>query len=592
MGEIDVPVLIVGGGGCGLSASVFLSDHGIDHLLVERHASTATIPKAHYLNQRTMEIFRQHGVDEDVAGPAASVAEFGQLRWLTTLAGDGPLDGQHIFELDAFGGGALGERYAAAGPLLPAKLPQVRLEPILRRQAEKGSPGRIQFSRELLSFTEESDRVVAEIRNTESGAVSTVAARYLIAADGGRMIGAALGVRMEGRPALQHVTSAYFSADLSPWWQGGSQITHFLNPGNPELSSNLIEMGPTWGKHCEEWVLHLPPVPPGDAPRVGDEAVIATIRAVLGLPDLELTLHHVTKWTVEALVADRWRSGRVFLVGDAVHRQPPTVGLGLNSGIQDVHNLSWKLAAVLSGWAPDSLLDTYQAERRPVCQLNVAWAVSAAGHHQGVLDGIGLGQHTPPQRRAATFTAFFEDSPVGAAVRARISEVLATHRGAIQAHDLEIGFNYEAGALVPDGSEPPPRAPLRDIHHPTTRPGHVLPHAWIEGHGTRLSTQDLTGLGTRFVLLTGPDGAPWAEAAAQVADKLSIPVAPAMIGPGGEYADADGRWAAIREISDDGAILVRPDGHVGWRSLTGCGAPADVLANALSRILDRDTAAL
>jgi 2,4-dichlorophenol 6-monooxygenase len=585
MGAIEVPVLIVGGGGCGLSASVFLSDHGVEHLLVERHAGTATIPKAHYLNQRTMEIFRQHGLDDDVTEQAAPVEMFGKIRWLTSLAGQRELDGRFIHEMDAFGGGALREAYAAAAPILPAKLPQVRLEPILRRHAEQRNPGCILFSRELTAFSDEGDRVIAEIRDTKTGEITTVAARYLIAADGGRMVGAALGVELQGMHALQHVTTAYFSADLSKWWREGSQITHILNPYDPDLSSNLIEMGPTWGEHCEEWVLHLPP---GDPSQFGDETVISTIRAVLGLPDLELTLHHVTKWTVEALLAERFRHGRILLAGDAAHRQPPTVGLGLNSGIQDAHNLAWKLAAVFSGLAHENLLDTYEAERRPVCKLNVAWAVSAAGHHQAALDAIGLGQRTPPQRRASTFSAYFEPSPIGAAVRARTAVILDTHRGGCCAHDLEIGFAYEEGAVIPDGSQPPERAPLMDIYRPTTRPGHVLPHAWVQRCSRRLSTLDLTGSATNFALLTGPGGTPWCEAAAQVADKFSIPIFAARIGQGAEFADVDGRWEAIREVADDGAILVRPDNHVAWRSMGGSDSPVDVLAQAVSRILDRN----
>jgi 2,4-dichlorophenol 6-monooxygenase len=583
MEAVEVPVLIVGGGGCGLSASIFLSNHGVDHLLVERHTVTSTIPKAHYLNQRTMEVFRQHGLDADVVEQAAPVELFGKLRWLTTLAGEGELDARQIFELDSYGGGSLRERYAAAGPILPAKLPQVRLEPILHRHAWKRNPGGVQFSRELVAFREEGDRIHADIRNTETGEITTVAAQYVIAADGGRMIGAALGVEMQGRHGLLDVTTAYFSADLSAWWRAGSLITHFLNPYDPDLSSNLIEMGPTWGEHCEEWVLHLPP---GEADKDDHEAVIASIREVLGLPDLELTLHHVTKWTVQALLAERFRQGRFLLAGDAAHRQPPTVGLGLNSGIQDAHNLAWKLGAIFGGKAHPSLLDTYEAERRPVCRFNVDWAVSAASHHQFALDAIGLGHRTPQQRRAATFAALFEPTPIGGAVRARTEEILATHRAGCQAHDLEIGFNYEQGAIIPDGSEPPPRAPLRDIHHPTTRPGHVLPHAWIEDDGRRQSTQDLIGRTTGFLLITGPAGTSWCEAAQQVAEKFSIPILTAQIGEAAQYADVEGRWAAVREFADEGAVLVRPDNHVAWRSMGGSEAPADALANAVSRILD------
>jgi 2,4-dichlorophenol 6-monooxygenase len=583
MATIEVPVLIVGGGGCGLSASVFLSDHGVNHMLVERHADTSRMPKAHYLNQRTMGIFRQHRLAADVAEIGASVEKFGKLRWLTSLGGEGALDDLVIQEMDAFGGGALRETYVAAGPVLPIKLPQVRLEPILRRHAEQRNPGRILFSHELVTFAEESDRVVAEVRNVDTGEVTTVVADYLVAADGGRTIGAALGVQMQGLPGFLEVTTAYFTADLSQWWREGTLLTHFLNPYDPDLSSNLIEMGPTWGKHCEEWVLHFPP---GNPDRYPEETIVSKIREVLGLPDLELTLLHVTNWSVESLVAERYRVGRVLLAGDAAHRQPPTVGLGLNTGIQDAHNLAWKLAAVLTDRAHDSLLDTYETERHPIGRHNVDWAVSAALHHHAILEAIGLGQHTAPQRRERSFAAFVDPSPLAAAARARASEIFATHRGGCQAHDVEIGFAYEQGAVVPDGSRPPVRLPLRDVYHPTTRPGHVLPHAWIEDRDRVLSTLDLTGAATTFVLITGPGGAVWRDAAAEVAEKLSVPIVTASIGTGGDFAGTDRRWQEVREITDEGAILVRPDNHVAWRSMGASVNPVGDLAGALGRILD------
>ncbi|WUH90952.1 FAD-dependent monooxygenase [Streptomyces sp. NBC_00433] len=593
MAAIEVPVLIVGGGGCGLSASVFLSDHGVDHLLVERHSDTSKLPKAHYLNQRTMEIFRQHGLHEAVVERAAPPEKFGRVRWQTTLTGDGPLDRRVIHEMDAFGGGALTGTYAAAGPVLPIKLPQLRLEPILRAQAERRNPGRVRLGSELVSFTEDAGagRVVAEIRDTATGGTTTVVARYVIAADGGRTLGPALGVRMEGVSAMADVTTAYFSADLSRWWHEGTIITWFLNPYRPDLSSTLLEMGPSWGRDCEEWGLHFAP---GGADRADHPAVTARIREVLGLPDLDLTLHKVSHWSVEGVLADRYRDGRVLIVGDAAHRQPPTTGLGLNGGIQDVHNLAWKLAAVVSGRAHDSLLDTYEAERRPLGRRNVEWGLSTWFHHRLMTEAaVGLGAHIPPQRRPSAFTSYFDPSPVGDVVRARAAEIFATHRAECQAHDLEIGFAYEDGAVLPDGTPPPARSPMGDTYRPTTRPGHLLAHAWIEHGGRRLSTHDLTGSGTGFALITGPEGAPWCEAAAQVAEKFAIPITTALIGTsadGADYADTDGGWAAVREISDAGAVLVRPDNHVAWRSMGAADTPADDLGQALSYLLDHEAA--
>ena len=588
MSTVEVPVLVVGGGGSGLAASVFLSGHGVEHLLVERRADTSRLPKAHYINQRTMEIFRQYGLADDVAGPAAAPGQFGTVRWQTTLTGQGPLDGRVIHEMDAFGGGALRETYEAAGPVLPAKLPQLRLEPVLRRHAEERNPGGIRFGHELVSLAEDTSagKVTAEIRSTGTGETTTVIARYVIAADAGRTVGPALGVRMEGLPALFDATTAYFSADLSQWWTGGSIITWFLNPYRADLSSALIEMGPTWGRHCEEWGLHLPLA---GIDRTDEDAVTGRIREVLGLPELELTLHEVTSWSVEAVIAERYRHGRVFLVGDAAHRQPPAVGLGLNSGIQDAHNLAWKLAAVLAGGAEDGLLDSYETERRPVGQFNLGWAMSAAAHHQVVIDAaVGLGPHVPPERRTPVFFSYFSPTPVGAVQRARAAEIFATHRAECQALDVETGFAYEQGAVVPDGSRPPARSPMGDDYRPTTRPGHLLPHAWVERDGERVSTHDLVGSGTGFVLITGADGAAWTGAVALAAEKLSVPVTAVRIGAPGEdaeYTDADGTWQRLRGTDAGGAVLVRPDQHVAWRAESAQADPAGALTEALSWVL-------
>ncbi|MEU8703266.1 FAD-dependent monooxygenase [Streptomyces sp. NPDC048680] len=583
MEAIEVPVLIVGGGGCGLSASVLLSDQGVDHLLVERHSDTSRIPKAHYLNQRTMEIFRQHGIADDILAEAAPLELFGKVRWMTTLAGDGPMDRRLIHEMDAFGGGELTPAYAAVGPVLPAKLPQMWLEPILKRHAQERNPGRVLFGHEVTTFSDEGDHVRAELRNAETGETTTVKAKYLIGADGGKFVGPKTGIRMEGPPGLVNTTTAYFSADLSEWWQEGTLITHFLSPEDPDLSSNLIEMGPTWGKKCEQWGLHFAPGPPG---RWNAETVIPRIRELLRIPDLDITVHKVTDWIVDAVLADRYRVGRVLIAGDAAHKQPPAVGLGLNTGIQDAHNLAWKLAAVLSGRAPESFIDTYEAERRPIGRQNVDWAGAAAQHHQAVIDAIGAGHNIPAGRRGRRLEAYFDPSWLGETTRARALEIFHTHRGGCQSLDMEVGFGYETGAIVPDGSEPPARVPMRNEHTPTSRPGHRLPHAWLAKDGERLSTLDLTGTG-RFTLITGARGEAWTRAAARAAEKFSVPITTVRIGAGCAYEDVDGGWAAVRGTGEAGALLIRPDQHVAWRATDGAQDAEQALTEVFAAVLDR-----
>jgi 2,4-dichlorophenol 6-monooxygenase len=588
MSVVEVPVLIVGGGTCGLSSSIFLSDLGIDHLLVERHAGTSHVPKAHYLNQRTMEIFRQHGLAATVTAHAAPVEQFGKVRWQTSLAGSGPLDGRVVYEMDAFGGGALQETYAADSPILPANLPQIRLEPLLRGCAAQRAPGRVLFGHELLEFTDDGERITAEIADRETGERHTVLAHYLVGADAGKTVGPALGVRLEGPTGLAGVATAHFSADLSAWVKDGTLVTWLIKPERGELlRAALVAMGPTWGRESEEWGLHLT-FAPDDPARFDEAAVVPRIREVLGLPELEVTLHHVSYWILEAVLADRYRVGRVLLAGDAVHRHPPATGLGMNTAIQDAHNLAWKLAAVLTGQAADGLLDSYESERRPIGRRNVDWATSTSLHHQVITEAaLGLGPHLPPELRPAMFFAYFDESPMGETVRTRAAEIFRTNRAECQAHDVELGFSYPAGALVPDGTEPPARAPMGDVYRPTTRPGHRLPHAWIDGAGERVSTHDLTGRGTSFALLTGPGGEQWCEAAEQLAAKFGITIRTARIGPGGDWTDRDGTWTRVREVDDGGAVLVRPDNHVAWRSQRAADSPVEVLAQALQVVLAR-----
>jgi 2,4-dichlorophenol 6-monooxygenase len=202
------------------------------------------------------------------------------------------------------------------------------------------------------------------------------------------------------------------------------------------------------------------------------------------------------------------------------------------------------------------------------------------------MDAIGVGHNIPAGRRGQRLEAYFDPSPLGDTVRTRALEIFHTHRGGCQALDMEVGFGYEEGALVPDGSEPPDRVPMRNVHQPSSRPGRRLPHAWITRDGERLSTLDLTGT-TGFTLITGPQGTPWCEAAARVAQKFSIPLSTARIGDGAEFADVDGGWAAVRQITGAGAIVVRPDQHVAWRSTDGSQDPEQVLAEVFAALLDR-----
>lgn len=586
--DIDTPVLIVGGGGCGLTTSIVLSDLGIEHVLIERHAGTSNLPKAHYLNQRTMEVFRQHGLADAVYAVGTPMENMCQVRWRTTLGGTDPLDAKTFYTMDAFGGGDVAGAYATDSACLSSNYPQLRLEPLLRDSAAARGAGSIRFGHELTALVQDADGVTATVRDLEQDREYPVRAQYVVGADGGKTVGPLLGVEMRGITGLGRIVTSHISADLAAWWDDKTLITWFINPDRSGTfgSGAMVPMGPTWGPHSEEWVIHFN-FAPHDPEQFDEQTVVPHLRELLKLPELELTVHKVSNWSLEAVLAERYQVDRILLAGDAAHRHPPTTGLGLNTAIQDAHNIAWKLAAVLKGQAGPALIDTYETERQAIGMRNVDWAMFTAMNHQVLDAGMGFSPTQSPAARRAAFQAFFADTPMGETRRARAAEVFMTQRTEFQAHDLEIGFAYASGALVADGSAPPAVDPLGGAYRPTTRPGHRLPHAWIERGGERISTHDLAGSKGAFVLITGAAGEAWRAAAASAAQRAGVTLVDAAIGAGLAYADHDGSWQRVREIAEDGAILVRPDNHVAWRSLGANMQPGGELDAAFAHILHR-----
>ncbi len=521
MTTINVDVLVVGAGGCGLNLSIFLADLGVDFLCVERSTRLANLPKAHYLNQRTMEILRQHGVADDIYAMGTPPENMSRAMWLTTLGGDGPHDRKVIHEMDGIGGSGDSQRaiYERDSACRSANLPLIRSEPIFRRHADARAPGRLRFGTELLGFTQDADGVSATIRDVTSGEESTVRAQYLIGADGGRTIGKALGNRMIGPSGLAKNVTVHFTADLSKVLLDDRVMLHFfIHPTRrgPLASGALVPAGgddAKWGRHSKEWIFHFMVAP--DDPAKFDEAVVSQqIRELLKLPDLQMQVHKISHWMIEAVLAERYQFGRVILAGDAAHRHPPASGLGLNTGIQDAHNLAWKLALVTRGQAGAALLDSYEAERRPIGSFNVAWALSSYWNH--LLSAASIFAIHPANVYEAVgqpdedneISGLFADTPDGRMRRARLAEVFNTHRVEMYDHDVELGYVYEQGARVPDGTPAPARDPWGTVYVPTTRPGHRLPHAWLERDGLRISTHDLLDDKASFVLIANAKGKP------------------------------------------------------------------------------------
>jgi 2,4-dichlorophenol 6-monooxygenase len=582
---LDTSVIIVGGGPVGLTTSILLSELGVDNVVVERRDGSSKLPKAHYLNSRTMEIFGTFGLAEEIYAAGSAAENISQTTWYTSLGGDAPTDRRIFMQLDAFGGGDLRPLYEATSAYRSGNLPQTYLEPRIRAAAEARNANGVLFSHECTGLVQEDDGVHAIVQRAEGEL--HIQAPFAVVADGGRSIGASLGVSLQGLPPFMRATAIHFKADLSPWLQEDTSMLRLIQRPADDgtmLETGLVGMGPErWDRHSETWVINVvAPIAPG-APEVDWDSptALAHLRDILKLPELDAEIISIGGWAVESVLAERYRVGRVFLAGDAAHRHPPTTGLGLNSGVADAHNLAWKLAAALRGSAGDALLDSYEAERRPVAARNIEWAMLTAFNHLATQSGWGVLPGVPPEHNLMMYAATLADTPDGATRLARLREFLRTQRMEYQARDIELGYDYYAGgAVVQDGSDEPPRDPFGLDYRQTSRPGHRLPHALVTRGGESVATHDLLRPGA-FLLICPADDAPsWQEAAAgeTVAD---LGVELDVVGLAGD----DLGWAVLTDDGAPATVLVRPDGHVLHRTTetAAAGELREVLAVGLGR---------
>jgi 2,4-dichlorophenol 6-monooxygenase len=588
MDTVDVPVLIVGGGGAGLTASMLLSRLGVESLLVSALPTTSVLPKAHVLNQLTMELFTDLGVAREIYERGTPAENMRHTAYYVGLAGDDPAYGRRLARLESWGGGGLDADWALASPCRQANLPQIRLEPILKARAEAMAPGRVRFNTELVDLEQDADRVTALVRDRSAGRELLVRARWMLACDGGRTVGRKLGVTLEGARDVMRVVSIYMSADLSRWARDADVLIRWL--WVPELGTfcTLVPMGPDhWGPESEEWVFHQN-YDTTDTRALDDAQVVGNMKQALGLPDLDARIHVVSRWSLEGILADRFRVGRVFLVGDAAHRHPPTGGLGLNSAVHDAYNVCWKLAAVLAGHAGEQLLDSYEAERRPVTGRNVRRSLENAMNHAAIADAIGFHRWADGEANLAALRRALGDTPEDVPHRRATLAAVASQSMEFREHNVEYGYAYASSAVVGDGTPEPASADDVRLYEPGTRPGAPLPHAELEDvDGTRLPLMELVPP-DRFTLIAGEDGQAWVDAAKRWSAEFRVPLAAIRIGHlDGDYRDPRCAWLRRREIGPAGAILVRPDRFVAWRS-AGAAADADAaLADALGQVLCR-----
>ncbi|MYS86769.1 hypothetical protein GTZ85_42810 [Streptomyces sp. SID5474] len=520
-----------------MSTAVLLGRLGIDTRVVERRAGTSTHPKAHVVNARTMELFRQWGVADAVRAAALPLDQGISVGWTTRLAG---IEIGRISAAD-FPDEVARTRDDSSEVLVSC--PQDRIEPILLAAAREAG-ARVDFDTELTGLAQDPAGVDVTVRRSD-GTEEHVRARYVVAADGARSpVRELLGIGNEEVAPIGHLLNAYFEADLTAYTGGRSHTVWWIL--NAQTQGALVALDGS-----RRWTYNFPLDPTRESPAdYPPERCAELIRQAVGAPDLAVRVLSVLPWQLEIAIAERFRSGRVFLVGDAAHRFPPTGGFGMNTGVQDAHNLAWKLAAVLRGQAGEDLLASYEAERVPVARFNAAQSMRNAERmaEAGVL-------FLDPAALAA-----IEDT-AGHELRTRVAAAIPGQREHFLFAGQTFGHVYTSAAIVPDGTLAP-RSTVAE-YRMSAHPGALAPHTWFRtADGARAATVDLAADG--FLLLAGAEGGAWITAARTAAGQLGVPIAAFRVGVDG-YPDAEQDAWRLWGVGPRGCVLVRPDGHVALR---------------------------
>ncbi|WP_131781665.1 FAD-dependent monooxygenase [Legionella gresilensis] len=536
--ENEAQVVIIGAGPVGLSTAIGLANQGIKSILIERHASTTDHPKARGVNTRTMEIFRLWGIDTPLRKHQLP-REAHRFIWLESL------QGKELTRISAK------PRPNLSSPTTNASISQDWVEQELLKKAQTYSEITCYFNMEMLDIQQTNTKVISTVKDKLSGNQYKINSDYLVAADGASSLTRELlSINMQGQDNLGEFCNIYCEMDLAKYVQDRPSIGYIFTRKDIMGTVLLSKDG------LRKWLVGIryDVIPELTKESFTDAFCVELIKNVIQDKNVDIKLINTGFWTMAALVAERFRDGRILLAGDAAHRLPPTGGLGMNTGIQDAHNLAWKLAFVINGYADDKLLDTYFSERAPIAVKNIEWSAKNA------------------KRFNTIFTALYNSD------YETMMTAIEEQNEHVNQIGLDLGFCYEEGTLIAEGGSVP--ILNLDTYVPSTSPGCRAPHYVLKKGKQLLSTLDL--FNDKFVLLSADKTDLWKQAAAHYSH---LPLVSYCIGESGDLQDPEGQWLDVYQINEQGAVLIRPDGHVAWRTQDKTDNPKQCLKNIFQKLL-------
>jgi 2,4-dichlorophenol 6-monooxygenase len=582
MYDITTDVMIVGTGPAGSATAALLSSYGISNFLINRYRWLANTPRAHITNQRTMEVLRDLGkeVEAEAYMQATEQDLMGENVFCVSLAGE------ELGRMKSWGKSPQSRaEHQLSSPCHMNDLPQTFMEPILFKTAcSRGTQARM--SCEYLSHTQDKEGVTVICKDRLTDKNFSVRAKYLVGADGGNsLVAEHAGVKFEGKMGNGGSINILFKADLSKYVAHRPSVLYWvMQPGADVggIGMGVVRMIRPWNEWLIIWGYDINQ----PAPKVDAAMATSVARQLVGDPELEIDLISASTWTVNNMYATHMQKDRVFIMGDAAHRHPPSNGLGSNTSIQDAFNLAWKLALVLSGKASNNLLETFSQERVPIAKQIVTRANQSIAEFGPIFEALGMDGGVDHAKIQHNMDARCDTGEKAEKQREALRKAIAFKKYEFDCHGVEMNQRYISGAVIADGGQAQGEGIDMELHYvPTTTPGARIPHVWVfDKLGKQHSTLDISGHGS-FTLITGIGGETWVEAAKAEAAKRGIKIVTRVIGPRRDFEDHTGDWARASEIADSGCILVRPDHHVAFRAQKASNTASQDLGRAFNAIL-------